>query len=65
MSNFKQYLNEAIQEAIRLNLTPIVLGSGAFAGRAKALRRRYNIDIVDGFIEALDYTLLQAQVVKN
>ncbi|CAO1663352.1 aspartate/glutamate racemase family protein [Vreelandella indica] len=58
-------LHEAIQEAIRLNLTPIVLGSGAFAGRAKALRRRYNIDIVDGFIEALDYTLLQAQVVKN
>ena len=57
--------HEAIQEAIRLNLTPIVLGSGAFAGRAKALRRRYNIDIVDGFIEALDYTLLQAQVVKN
>lgn len=55
-------LHEAILEAIRLNSSAIVLGSGAFAGRAQALQKRYGIEIKDGFAEALDYTLHNAQV---
>lgn len=54
-------LHAAIEEAIQLNSTAIVLGSGAFAGRAKALQKRYGIEINDGFAEALDYTLHHAQ----
>ena len=54
-------LHNAIQTAIRLESKAIVLGSGAFAGRARALKKRYNIDIKDGFKEALDYIIKQAQ----
>ncbi len=50
-------LHKAIQEAIRLHSAAIVLGSGAFAGRAKALQQRYGVAISDGFAEALKYTL--------
>lgn len=52
-------LHAAIEEAIQLNSTAIVLGSGAFAGRAQALQKRYGIEINDGFTEALDYALRQ------
>lgn len=55
-------LHEAIQEAIRLESTAVVLGSGAFAGRATALQKRYGIKISDGFAEALDYTLQNLQL---
>ena len=54
-------LHNAIQTAIRLESKAIVLGSGAFAGRARALKKCYNIDIKDGFKEALDYIIKQAQ----
>lgn len=58
-------LHEAIQEAIRLKSTAVVLGSGAFAGRATALQKRYGIKISDGFAEALDYTLNNLQLQKR
>ncbi|MDP3535350.1 MAG: aspartate/glutamate racemase family protein [Halomonas sp.] len=58
-------LHEAIQEAIRRESTAIVLGSGAFAGRAMALQKRYGIKISDGFTEALDYTLHTLQLQKR
>ena len=54
-------LHEAIQGAIRLKSTSIVLGSGAFAGRAQSLSQRYRIDITDGFAEALDFVIKQTQ----
>lgn len=50
-------LHDAIQTAIRLESQAIVLGSGAFAGRAKALQARYHINVIDGFEEALAYML--------
>ncbi|XQU07394.1 aspartate/glutamate racemase family protein [Halomonas sp. LY9] len=58
-------LHEAIEEAIRLHSVAIVLGSGAFAGRAKALQQRYGIAISDGFAEALAYTLNPMHVLKG
>ncbi|RUR43442.1 aspartate/glutamate racemase family protein [Vreelandella populi] len=58
-------LHDAIQTAIQLDAKAIVLGSGAFAGRARALKARYKIDVRDGFEEALDYVINQTQVTNH
>ncbi len=57
-------LHDAIQTAIELDTQAIVLGSGAFAGRAKALQARYHIKVRDGLEEALDY-ILKTQAVNQ
>lgn len=48
-------LSMHIQDAIRQGATAIVLGSGAFAGRAVELEARYGLEVMDGFSEALRY----------
>lgn len=58
-------LHDAIQTAIQLDAQAIVLGSGAFAGRAKALQARYRITVIDGFEEALGYVLKPTQVINQ
>lgn len=58
-------LHQAMQEAIELNSAAIVLGSGAFAGRAQALSARYSINVTDGFVAALDYLIQKTQLIKS
>ncbi|PMR72446.1 aspartate/glutamate racemase family protein [Billgrantia endophytica] len=54
-------LHGLVERAIAEGATAIVLGSGAFAGRAGALQARYGIEVMDGFAEALDYVMRNAE----
>jgi allantoin racemase len=50
-------LNALCDQAKNQGARAIVLGSGAFAGRAGALAIRHRIAVMDGFAEALELVL--------
>ncbi|QJQ97020.1 Asp/Glu racemase [Halomonas sp. PA5] len=54
-------LHGLVERAIAERATAIVLGSGAFAGRAAPLKARYGIDVMDGFSQALHYVICHAK----
>lgn len=58
----EQKLHTAITTALQQDSKAIVLGSGAFAGRAQALSKYYRMDIKDGLKEALEYVLTPTPV---
>ncbi|WP_249976683.1 aspartate/glutamate racemase family protein [Vreelandella olivaria] len=61
----EERLHTAITTAIQCGSKAIVLGSGAFAGRAQTLSEHYHIDVTDGFREALEYTMRQPYLADN
>lgn len=51
----EQRLHDAIVSSLDQGANAIVLGSGAFVGRAALLSERYGIDITDGLSDAIRY----------